>query len=127
MSASSVRSALRSSLYSGSRRCFSKKRRRTSCNNLPASIACKIERGFAARLEPQNALRKEAIRAVAVNAETARAVHEVWAELLFQQIEQMRIGDLAVVWTKLETAALALNLDPSQRGVADEADRCARA
>src|SRR5688500_2029770 len=81
----------------------------------------KIERGLATWLEPQHPLRKEAIRAVAINAEAARAVHEARPKLLFQQIEQMRIGDHAVVWTKLETAALAFNLDSSQRGVADEA------
>jgi len=43
-----------------------------------------VERRFAARFESQHSLREEAIRAVAINTQTARAVNEVRAKLQFQ-------------------------------------------
>src|SRR6185436_19015180 len=58
-----------------------------------------IERGLATRFEPQHALREEAIRTVAVNAQAAGAVNEVRTELLLDQAKQIGIGDDAVVRT----------------------------
>src|SRR5690242_12514362 len=80
-----------------------------------------VERRFAAWFESQHALREEAIRTVAVDAETARTVHKVRPKPLLQRVEQMRIRDLAVVWTKLPPAAFPFDLDAAQSGVADVA------
>ncbi len=95
-----------------------------AAQNVVQQFACvdrlEIERRFTARLESQHALRKEAIRTIAVDAETAGAVNEVRSKLLVQQSQQIRIGDLAVVRTKSRAGAFALDLDAPQRSVAEK-------
>jgi len=80
-----------------------------------------VERRFAARLEFQNSLTKKSIRAVAVDAQPAGTVHEVTAKPLVHEREQMRIGNLAVVWSKARPGAFAFNLDAPERRVAQQA------
>ena len=79
-----------------------------------------IERRFSARFQLQNTQTKEAIGAIAIDAQPTGTVNEVWAKSLVQQGKQMRVGDLAIVWSKQVTGALAFNLDAAQRRVAHE-------
>ena len=71
-----------------------------SCSSFAGVDGLQIERRFAARLELQHALPKETVGAIAIDAQTAGAVNEVSAKPLVQQCDQIRIGNLAVVWSK---------------------------
>ena len=67
-------------------------------------LACvdglQIKRRFSARFQLQNTQTKEAISAVAIDAQPTRTVDKVLSESLVQQGNQIRVSDLAIVWTK---------------------------
>src|SRR6185369_15886607 len=77
-----------------------------------ASVDClKIECRFTTRLQPQDPLRKKSIRAVAINTEAARTVNEIRSELELEQMQQIGIGNLAIVATKVRPGTFTLDVD----------------
>ena len=85
----------------------------------------KIERRFAARFKLQHSLPKKAISTIAISAQTAGTVNKLRAEPLFQQSEQMRIGNLAVVWSKT-VPARSRSISIRRKAELLRNDRCAR-
>src|SRR6185369_4860780 len=87
-----------------------------------ASVDClKIECRFTTRLQPQDPLRKKSIRAVAINTEAARTVNEIRSELELEQMQQIWIGNLAIVATKVRPGTFTLDVDAPQSCVTQKA------
>src|SRR5205807_10487605 len=74
-----------------------------------------IERGFAARFELQDTICKKAKRAIAIRAESARAVDMLEAEVSRQHHPQISLINLAIVGTEpvLVTLMLDFHATPS--------------
>src|SRR5215471_12137190 len=76
-----------------------------------------IERGFATRLNSQDAIAEKAEGAIPVSAQTAGAVHMLRAEVPRQHQTQVGIGDLTVIGAKPLAMTSLLDTDPAQRGI----------
>src|SRR5882672_918867 len=71
-----------------------------------------IKRGFAARLEPQHPVGEKSVRTVAIDTQPASAVHILASEVSRQHGAQVRVGDLAIKWSKPGAVSRALDIDP---------------
>src|SRR5262252_3362189 len=71
-----------------------------------------IERGFAARLKPQDAVAEKPEGAISIGAQTAGAVDMLRAEVLLQHPSQVRIRDLAIIRSEPFAMPRLLNANP---------------
>src|SRR5436190_12492424 len=75
-----------------------------------------IERGFAARLEPQHPVGEKSIRTVAVDTQPAGAVHVIASEVAREHGAQVRVGNLAIKRPKPGAVSGALDINSPRGG-----------